>query len=53
MLLPINFSNVSEAECNLEEVLEDQPGAGAMGRAKLSMAFQPQIRMDAGQHCRR
>jgi len=46
--LPINFSNVSEADVHLEEVLEDQL-AGAMGRGEIVIAFQPQIRIDTGQ----
>lgn len=46
--LPINFSNVSEADVHLEEVLEDQL-AGAMGRGEIVIAFQPQIKVDTGE----
>tara|TARA_R110001606_G_scaffold149348_3_gene289320 strand:- start:2876 stop:4888 length:2013 start_codon:yes stop_codon:yes gene_type:complete len=46
--LPINFSNMSEADVHLEEVLEDQL-AGAMGRGEIVIAFQPQIQIDTGQ----
>ncbi|MEH6789668.1 putative bifunctional diguanylate cyclase/phosphodiesterase [Parasphingorhabdus sp.] len=46
--LPINFSDMSEADVHLEEVLEGQL-AGAMGRGEIVIAFQPQIQIDTGQ----
>ncbi|WP_373491476.1 putative bifunctional diguanylate cyclase/phosphodiesterase [Parasphingorhabdus sp.] len=46
--LPINFSDVSEADVHLEEVLEDQL-TGAMGRGEIVIAFQPQMKVDTGQ----